>query len=90
LSNLEIRSILTRCRQGAEFDDGWNRACRPSEAHAEFGGGYFFGDTARANLWLRRPLTELGRETPLVVAETEAGANVIEIILGKIAWGAAA
>lgn len=49
-----------------------------------------FGDKDKANRWLRRGLTELGNETPLVVAQTEAGARVIETILGKIAWGAAA
>lgn len=49
-----------------------------------------FGDQEKANRWLRRPLIELGGETPLVVAQTEAGARVIETILGKIAWGAAA
>ncbi|RUV67085.1 MULTISPECIES: antitoxin Xre/MbcA/ParS toxin-binding domain-containing protein [unclassified Mesorhizobium] len=49
-----------------------------------------FGDQEKANRWLRRPLLELGGETPLVVAQTEAGARVIETILGKIAWGAAA
>lgn len=49
-----------------------------------------FGDQDKANRWLRRALTELGGETPLVVAQTEAGARVIETILGKIAWGAAA
>jgi putative toxin-antitoxin system antitoxin component (TIGR02293 family) len=49
-----------------------------------------FGDKEKANRWLRRALTELGNETPLVVAQTEAGARVIETILGKIAWGAAA
>ncbi len=49
-----------------------------------------FGDKEKANRWLRRSLTELGNETPLVVAQTEAGARVIETILGKIAWGAAA
>lgn len=49
-----------------------------------------FDDKAKANRWLRRPLTELGGETPLSVAQTEAGARVIETILGKIAWGAAA
>jgi putative toxin-antitoxin system antitoxin component (TIGR02293 family) len=49
-----------------------------------------FGDTAKANRWLRRPLTELAHEAPLVVAQTEAGARVIETILGKIAWGSAA
>jgi putative toxin-antitoxin system antitoxin component (TIGR02293 family) len=49
-----------------------------------------FGDITKANRWLRRPLVELDGETPLIVAQTEAGARVIETILGKIAWGAAA
>jgi putative toxin-antitoxin system antitoxin component (TIGR02293 family) len=49
-----------------------------------------FSDPEKANRWLRRPLLELGGETPLVVAQTEAGARVIETILGKIGWGAAA
>ena len=49
-----------------------------------------FGDKEKANRWLRHPLTELQGETPLAVAQTEAGARVIETILGKIAWGAAA
>jgi putative toxin-antitoxin system antitoxin component (TIGR02293 family) len=49
-----------------------------------------FGDNEKAHRWLRRPLTELRGEAPLVVAQTEAGARVVETILGKIAWGAAA
>ncbi|MDE2376876.1 antitoxin Xre-like helix-turn-helix domain-containing protein [Bradyrhizobium sp.] len=49
-----------------------------------------FADVGKANIWLRRPLAELHKETPLAVAQTEAGARVIETILGKIAWGAAA
>jgi putative toxin-antitoxin system antitoxin component (TIGR02293 family) len=49
-----------------------------------------FGDNEKANQWLRRPLAELQGEAPLTVAQTEAGARVIETILGKIAWGAAA
>lgn len=49
-----------------------------------------FGDTAKANRWLRKGLSELGGETPLNMAGTEAGARLIETILGKIAWGAAA
>jgi putative toxin-antitoxin system antitoxin component (TIGR02293 family) len=49
-----------------------------------------FADKEKANRWLRRPLNELGGEAPLTVAQTEAGARVIETILGKIAWGAAA
>jgi putative toxin-antitoxin system antitoxin component (TIGR02293 family) len=49
-----------------------------------------FGSHERANRWLRRSLTELDGEAPLVIAQTEAGARVIETILGKIAWGVAA
>jgi putative toxin-antitoxin system antitoxin component (TIGR02293 family) len=49
-----------------------------------------FGDASKANRWLRKELAELGGETPLTVAKTEAGGRVIETILGKIAWGAAA
>ena len=49
-----------------------------------------FGSKDKANIWLRRPLAELRGETPLDLAQTEAGARVIETILAKIAWGAAA
>lgn len=49
-----------------------------------------FGNPDKANLWLRRELAELGGKSPLAVAQTEAGVRVIESILGKIAWGAAA
>lgn len=49
-----------------------------------------FGDAEKANLWLRRGLAELGGDSPLTVAQTEVGARLIETILGKIAWGAAA
>jgi putative toxin-antitoxin system antitoxin component (TIGR02293 family) len=49
-----------------------------------------FGDPGKANRWLRKELAELGGEAPLTVAQTEAGTRVIETILGKIAWGAAA
>ena len=49
-----------------------------------------FDDPAMANRWLRKELAELGGEAPLTVAQTEAGTRVIETILDKIAWGAAA
>lgn len=49
-----------------------------------------FGDAQKANVWLRRCLRELDGETPLSYARAEAGARVVETILGKIAWGAAA
>jgi putative toxin-antitoxin system antitoxin component (TIGR02293 family) len=49
-----------------------------------------FCNKDKANTWLRRPLAELDGESPLDLAQTEAGARVIETILAKIAWGAAA
>lgn len=49
-----------------------------------------FGNREKASLWLRRPLALLDGETPLDVAQTEAGVRVIETVLAKIAWGAAA
>jgi putative toxin-antitoxin system antitoxin component (TIGR02293 family) len=49
-----------------------------------------FRSRTQAKRWLRRPLAALGGETPLAVAQTEAGARAIETILGKIDWGAAA
>ena len=49
-----------------------------------------FADRTKAGAWLRRPLAELGGEAPLAVAETETGARVIETVLAKIDWGAAA
>jgi putative toxin-antitoxin system antitoxin component (TIGR02293 family) len=49
-----------------------------------------FGDHDKAKLWLRKPLTAFGGETPLEIAKTESGARVIETLLAKIGWGAAA
>ncbi len=49
-----------------------------------------FDDTEQAARWLRHGLGELGGATPLNVSQTEAGARLIETVLGKIAWGAAA
>ena len=49
-----------------------------------------FGDSEVAARWLRRPLGELAGAAPLDVDQTQAGARVVETILGKIAWGAAA
>jgi putative toxin-antitoxin system antitoxin component (TIGR02293 family) len=49
-----------------------------------------FGDPKQANRWLREGLGILGGKPPLEVAQTDAGARVIEQILAKIDWGAAA
>jgi putative toxin-antitoxin system antitoxin component (TIGR02293 family) len=49
-----------------------------------------FGDATTANRWLREPLNVLDGQAPLDLADTDAGARVIEQILAKIDWGAAA
>jgi putative toxin-antitoxin system antitoxin component (TIGR02293 family) len=49
-----------------------------------------FGDVAKANRWLREKLGILDGKSPLEVARTESGARLIEQILAKIDWGAAA
>ena len=49
-----------------------------------------FKSREKASIWLRHSLAELNGETPLDIAQTETGARVIETILAKIAWGAAA
>ena len=49
-----------------------------------------FGDVDKANRWLREDLGILDGKSPLDVARTESGARVVEQILAKIDWGAAA
>ena len=48
------------------------------------------GDAEKANRWLREALRVLDDKTPLDVAQTDSGARVVEQILAKIDWGAAA
>lgn len=49
-----------------------------------------FGDVGKANRWLREGLGILDGKSPLELARTESGARVVEQILAKIDWGAAA
>ena len=49
-----------------------------------------FEDAGKADRWLRQPLNILDDKTPLEFASTEPGARVVEQILAKIEWGAAA
>ena len=49
-----------------------------------------FGDVEKANRWLREDLAILDGKAPLEVARTETGGRVVEQILAKIDWGAAA
>ena len=49
-----------------------------------------FGDAGKANRWLREGLGILDGKSPLEVARSEAGGRLVEQILAKIDWGAAA
>jgi putative toxin-antitoxin system antitoxin component (TIGR02293 family) len=49
-----------------------------------------FGDAGKAGRWLRETLGILGGHAPLELAQTESGARVVEDLLAKIDWGAAA
>jgi len=49
-----------------------------------------FGDVEKGNRWLREPLGSLDGKSPLEVARSEVGARLVEQILAKIDWGAAA
>jgi putative toxin-antitoxin system antitoxin component (TIGR02293 family) len=49
-----------------------------------------FSDAGKANRWLRECLAILDGKSPLQVARTEAGARLIEQLLAKLDWGAAA
>lgn len=49
-----------------------------------------FGNVDKAHNWLRQPLKILDGKRPLEVARTETGARLIEQIIAKIDWGAAA
>lgn len=49
-----------------------------------------FGDPGKANRWLREKLSILDNKSPLEIAHTEAGGRVVEQLLAKIDWGAAA
>lgn len=49
-----------------------------------------FGTPEKAGKWLRQRLTALDGRPPLDLVRTEAGARIVENLLARIAWGAAA
>jgi putative toxin-antitoxin system antitoxin component (TIGR02293 family) len=49
-----------------------------------------FEDVEKANHWLNTPLGIISAQKPIELAKTDAGARLIEQLLAKIAWGAAA
>jgi putative toxin-antitoxin system antitoxin component (TIGR02293 family) len=48
------------------------------------------GDAEKASGWLRQPLGILDDKPPFEVAQTHEGALIVEQLLAKIDWGAAA
>ena len=49
-----------------------------------------FASREKAHRWLHRNLGALGGRTPMDLVRTDAGARVVEGLLARIAWGAAA
>jgi putative toxin-antitoxin system antitoxin component (TIGR02293 family) len=47
----------------------------------------FDGDRAAARAWLARPCKALGRQVPLIAAETELGARAVEDVIGRLEHG---
>ncbi len=49
-----------------------------------------FANREKAYRWLHRSLGALGGRTPMELIRTDAGARVVENLLARISWGAAA
>ena len=49
-----------------------------------------FNNRAKADAWLRDPLSILDGRSPLSLARNEFGARHVEMLLARIEWGAAA
>ena len=49
-----------------------------------------FGDQDKARRWLDKNLLSLDDRRPIDLTRTAAGARLVEDVLAKIAWGAAA
>lgn len=49
-----------------------------------------FANREKAIRWLHRRLGTLGGRTPMEMIRTDAGARVVESLLARISWGAAA
>ena len=49
-----------------------------------------FADGTRADRWLHKELSALDGRRPMELIRTHAGARIVENLLARIAWGAAA
>ena len=59
-------------------------------SHGQASAEDVFDDKQKANRWLRESLGVLDDKSPLELAQTESGARLVEQLLAKIDWGAAA
>jgi putative toxin-antitoxin system antitoxin component (TIGR02293 family) len=46
-----------------------------------------FGDAGKAHEWLRRPNRALRNSPPITLLDTDDGARLVEVILGRLAHG---
>ena len=46
-----------------------------------------FGNPAKAQAWLRRPNRALRNHTPISLLDTDDGARLVEVVLGRLAYG---
>ena len=46
-----------------------------------------FGESDKAHRWLRRPNRALRNHTPLSLLDTDDGARLVEVVLGRLAYG---
>lgn len=46
-----------------------------------------FGDAGKAHEWLRRPNRALRNNPPITLLDTDDGARLVEVILGRLAHG---
>jgi putative toxin-antitoxin system antitoxin component (TIGR02293 family) len=80
------RSTLARRKKSGRLDrEESDRLVRFARLYAR--AADVLGEEEDARRWLKSPARALGMVTPLVFAETEAGAREVENLLGRIEYG---
>jgi putative toxin-antitoxin system antitoxin component (TIGR02293 family) len=84
--HIPLRTLQRRKDEGRLRPDESDRLVRLARL---FGGAIrlFEGDGAAARAWLESPLTALGGNTPLDLAQTEPGAGEVETLIGRLEHG---
>ena len=70
--------------------DESDRAARVARGPLVLAERTFANRPQKASRWLHRNLGALGGRTPMESIRTDAGARVVENLLARISWGAAA